>query len=100
MGVTGHRNEMSLKAYSDVDVDEHKKISGILSDQSSQLQSSSQHYCYSNSSVEHLPSTTTASSSNSYPSAYHTTTSLIAQCTLTVPLCMILPNFHLSRKVK
>ena len=28
--VTVHRNEMSLKAYSDTDVDEHKKISSIL----------------------------------------------------------------------
>ena len=60
--VTGHRNEMSLKAYSDVDVDEHKKISSILSYQSSQLQPSSQHYC--NSSVEHPPST-----ASSYPLA-------------------------------
>ena len=31
IAVTGHRNEMSLKAYSDVDVDDHKKISNILS---------------------------------------------------------------------
>ena len=59
IAVTGHRNEMSLKAYSDVDVDEHKKISTILSDQ---LQHSSQQYC--NSSVEHAPS-----SASNYPSA-------------------------------
>ena len=51
IAVTGHHNEMSLKAYSDVDVDEHKKISSILRDQSSQLQVFSQHYYDSN--VEH-----------------------------------------------
>ena len=44
---------MSLKAYSDVDIDEHKEISSILSDQSSQLQPSSQHYY--NSNIEHSP---------------------------------------------
>ena len=59
IAVTGHCNEMSRKAYSDVDVDEHKKISSILSDQ---IQHSSQHYC--NSSVEHAPS-----SASNYPSA-------------------------------
>ena len=59
IAVTRHRNEMSLKAYSDVDVDEHKKISTILSDQ---LQHSSHQYC--NSSVEHAPS-----SASNYPSA-------------------------------
>ena len=37
MTVTCHRNKMGLKAYSDVDVGEHKKISSILSNQSSQL---------------------------------------------------------------
>ena len=63
MAVSGHRNEMSLKAYSDVDVDEHKKISSILSNHSKQLYPSSQHHF--NSSVEHAPPT----ASNYYPSA-------------------------------
>ena len=31
IAITGHRNEMSLKAYSDVDVEDHEKISNILS---------------------------------------------------------------------
>ena len=53
VGVTGHCNEISLKAYSDTDVDKHKKICNIYGDQ---LQHSSQHYF--NYSVEHLPSAT------------------------------------------
>lgn len=58
IAVTGHRNEMSLKAYSNVDLDEHKKISSILSDQSVQpsLQENG------NSRVEHVPLPTTSSS--------------------------------------
>ena len=59
---TGHRNEMSLKAYCYVDVDEHKKISSILSDHPNQLQPSSQHHCVF--SMEHAPST-----ASNYPSA-------------------------------
>ena len=56
IAVKVHCNEMSLKAYSDIDLEEYKKIS------SGQLQYSSQHFC--NFCMEHAPST-----ASNYPSA-------------------------------
>ena len=49
VAVTGHRNEMSLKAYSDVNVDEHRRISNILSHADDQsTRPPLQQYCKSN----------------------------------------------------
>ena len=60
VAITGHRNEMSLKAYSDVDIDEQKIISNILSCNQS-IQPPSQQYLKSSTGVpttyNALPST-------------------------------------------
>ena len=78
MAVIGHRNQMSLKAYSDVDVDERKKISSNLSNQSSQSQSFSQHYY--NFSVENPPSTASSYQSATKLLPHYKLYSVLQQC--------------------
>ena len=74
VAVTGHRNETSLKSYSNVDADEHKKISNILSrDQS--IQPPLQQYC--KSSVELLNNT-----SNVLPSTHLLQHCSFSNCTV------------------
>ena len=65
IAVTGHRNEMSLKAYSNIDATEHKRISNILSHQQS-VQPPSQQYHKSTTSLA-TPSNAISPSVHSLP---------------------------------
>lgn len=65
IAVTGHRNETSLKAYSNIDAIEHKRISNILSHHQSVQPPSQQ--CHESSTSVTRPSNAVSPSAHSLP---------------------------------